>query len=158
MSTTIPANDIGQLLKSVPHFNTAQVVGFEELLQQGLVPADLQLQPDICLKHGQQAVLVHFLTSGQIPEYVIKASDCLKSVHPNTYVLILARHVATEKSETSSSLPIPAPYVAAAVAEEAHTLGCGVAFEWDGRVHFVFVPDYVVPAPVCGPEEPAHLP
>lgn len=158
MSSSGSTNNLAQLLQSNPKFEKADVIAFDDLVKQKLVPEDLPFQPAICLKKDGAAVLVHVLAAGQVPEYVKKAVTHLKSAGSTAYILIVAQQVMTERTDAASSFQIPAPYVAAAIAEDARKLGCALAFEWDKRIHLVFDKEYSVPICEACDEETGHVP
>lgn len=146
-----------QILARLSHRGSTVLASFDTLISAGKVPTDLRWQPSLCLSRGEETILVHILAAPDLPAYLERAVHELSS-YPNISVLILARDLILEASGDSPPSRLQAAYAAAAVAERALALGCGLAFEAKRAVHLVFDSRYTVPLPCRSKKETGHIP
>jgi hypothetical protein len=95
---------------------------------------------------GDETILVHDLASPDFPAYLERLiKDLQNRGFSKVRVLILARDLVLEATDDLPPQLLPGPYAAAAVAEKALSLGCGLAFEAERSVHLVFDSSYAQP-------------
>jgi hypothetical protein len=158
-SKTLSLEQRKALLRALSRTAKASITSLQALISKRRIPARLSWRPDICIRLANTSVLVHLLVSSEFPSYLETALAQLKnSRFKNTYVLLLARDIATEGGDETPSGRIAAPLVALNVAEKAMSLGCALAFESEGRVYLVFDKGYQPPARVTCEEETGHIP
>src|SRR5258707_1272909 len=108
----------------------ASVTSLKSLIRKRKVPAGLSWQPDLCVRRGRNFILVHPLVAPEFPSYLEAALKQLRTARfKNTFVLLLARDIATEAGDESPPAKIAGPIVALNVAEKALSSGCALAFE-----------------------------
>ena len=136
-----------QILSRLAHSGSTSETTIEELIADGSIPADFKWQPALCVRRGDETILVHVLVSPEFPVYLEKLikEKLRPSGYSNVHILIFARDMILEAAEDRPPAFQPAPYSAAAVAESAITLGCALAFEAEDAVHLVFDHSYAVP-------------
>jgi hypothetical protein len=146
------------LVTAISGGSRPSVTSLRSLIKKKTVPARLKWQPDLCLRRGKENLLIHVLVAPEFPSYIEAVLRQLKNGrYKNTYVLLLARDIATEAGDDSPPVRMAAPVVALKVAEKALCSGCALAFESEGRVHPVFEKGYHPPARGrCG-EETGHI-
>jgi hypothetical protein len=153
----IPDEVSFSLAESLPGAGENEIVSLDELITQGLIPADLEWQPNLCLKISDNVVLVHVLADREIPEYVVAAADKVRTASNKIKVVILARQLLVE-TERSKSFVL-AQYAAASVAEQCVKARFGLAFEVNSICYLVFPWEFVVPSSCnLDQEETGHIP
>ena len=153
----LPDSVARTLAASFPGGAAAEIVSLDELIEQGLIEVDLEWQPNLCVKIGDDVVLVHALADREIPEYVIAAANKVRGSSEEIKVLILARQLLLETERSKSYLP--AQFAASAVAEQCVEERFGLAFEMNGSCFLVFPWEFVVPQSCAlAEEETGHIP
>lgn len=135
-----------QVLRKLSSGIQASQSTVDALVRRHRVPKDLGWQPSLCITRGDETILVHTLVSPDFPAYLERVIEKLRGRgFTKVHILILARDLILEATEDLPPSPLPAPYAAAGVAEQALSLGCALAFEADRSVHMVFDKSYSVP-------------
>lgn len=149
-----------QVLKRLSSGSQASLASVDALIRRHRVPKNLGWQPSLCVTRGDETILVHTLVSPDFPAYLKRVIEKLRSGgFKKVHILILARDLMLEATEDSPPTPLPAPYAAAGVAEQALSLGCALAFEVERSVYLVFDKSYTMPRRCRLPEqETGHIP
>jgi hypothetical protein len=149
-----------QVLRKLSSGSQASLSTVDDLIRRRKVPKDLGWQPSLCITRGDETILVHTLLSPDFPAYLARVIEKLRTRgFVKVQILVLARDLILEATEDRPPTPLPAPYAAARVAEQALSLGCGLAFEAEQSVHFVFSDSYSVPRRCRLPaQETGHVP
>jgi hypothetical protein len=147
------------LLAALSSSEKASIVPLETLIAERRVPSRLRWAPAICIRRGKDTLLVHLLVSDEFPAYLGDAIAQLRQPRfKKTHVLLLARDVVAEGSDSNYHARIPAPIVALKAADRALALGCALAVESDEKVYLVFPESYQPSPPDACQEETGHIP
>jgi hypothetical protein len=111
------------------------------------VPKTFSFGPDLCLTDKNQCHLIYVLGTGELPQWVIAASEKLKR-YKNTHVTILAVDTLTVVGHTNASR----------VAEQCISLGYGLVVESVDGCFLVFPPSYKIRTSRFSKKEVGHVP
>lgn len=145
-----------QLLSSLPGNDGAVQTKLEDLQADYPVIGELQWQPNLVARVGQDLCFIYVLATRSIPEYVSSSATLLSQVSAFR-ILAIAPDLIDESSD-ERKVPVPAPYVAGAVAQKCQELGIGLSFIQSGILRSVFPARFAVPHVCANTTEIGHIP
>jgi hypothetical protein len=145
-----------QLVSSLPENAGAVQGSLDDLQVSHSVINELEWQPNLLARVGDDWCFVHVLATRSIPEYVSSSAALLSQV--GTFRLLAIAPDLIDESSDERKVSVPAAYVAGAVAQKCQELGIGLSFIQADKLRSVFPARFVVPVACENATELGHIP
>jgi hypothetical protein len=144
----LPPDVVSDLSRLLGGALPAQTVNLWDLTNGGFLPRRFKWDPDICLRHGDTAYLVHAVVSGEIPDWVAKPMRELTGKFRRSKLVIFVRR----------DRGVPAWRVASTLVDQCVRIKAGLAVEIFDGCCLVFPPGLASPKRHPSNMEAGHIP